>query len=208
LATHLAETPDEAEFLSKHSGPCRELWDYLGAWDEQVPTTTGGPIRFAAIAGLLDYPTLLAHVNYCDNDEMAMLAASPCSVVYCPRTHAYFDHPPHRWREMLAAGINVAIGTDSCASSPDLNLVDDLRLIHQLCPDVSATVLWELATLRGARAIQREASVGSLAPGKWADFVAFKAGGRDPMVEVLETAATAACVWIAGQLIEPPSDPR
>src|SRR5207253_5134070 len=123
LATHLAETPHEEEFLASHAGPFRELWEFLGAWDEQVPTFAGGPIRYAQSLGLLDYPTLLAHVNYCDDAELALLARGRASVVYCPRTHAFFGHPPHRWREMLSRGINVAIGTDSCASSPDLNLL-------------------------------------------------------------------------------------
>jgi len=125
IATHLAETPDEAPFLADHIGPFRQIWSLLNAWDDQVPRFAGGPARFAKSLGLLDYPTLLAHVNYCEDDEMDLLSGGRASVVYCPRTHAYFGHPPHRWREMLARGINVAVGTDSCASSPDLNLLDD-----------------------------------------------------------------------------------
>ncbi len=135
LATHLAETVAETEFLAAHAGELRRLWDYLGDWDDSVPTFTGGPIRFAKHLGLLDYPTLLAHVNYCDDDELKLLAAGRASVVYCPRTHAFFGHPPHRWRQMRQAGINVALGTDSCASSPNLNLVDDLRLLHRQAPE-------------------------------------------------------------------------
>src|SRR5207302_10539659 len=109
--------------------------------------------------GLLDYPTVLAHVNYCDDVDLDLLARGRAGVVYTPRTHAYFGHPPHRWRDMLARGINVAVGTDSCASSPDLNLVDDLRLLHRLAPEVPAQTLWEMATIRGARAIGRELQV-------------------------------------------------
>jgi len=198
LATHLAETSAEAEFLSDHRGPFRELWSYLDAWDEQVPVFRGGPVRFARSLGLLDYPTLLAHVNYCDNDELAMLAAGRASVVYCPRTHAYFDHPPHRWREMLDAGINVAVGTDSTGSSPNLNLVDDLRLMHELAPEPPAMRLWELATLRGARALGMESRIGSLIPSKAADFVAFAARGNDPLREVLENAARPSAIWMRG----------
>lgn len=114
LATHLAESIAEADFLADHSGPFRQLWDDLLGWDQNVPRFPGGPIRFAQSTGLLSHPTLLAHVNYCNDDEMAILARGKASVVYCPRTHAHFQHPPHRWREMLKAGINVAIGTDSC----------------------------------------------------------------------------------------------
>jgi cytosine/adenosine deaminase-related metal-dependent hydrolase len=75
LATHLAESAEEAEFLRDHTGPFKHLWDVLNAWDPNVPRFDGGPIRFAQSVGLLDYPTALAHVNYCDDEEMDLLAA-------------------------------------------------------------------------------------------------------------------------------------
>lgn len=199
IATHLAETRDEETFLADHTGPFRDLWAYLDAWDEDVPTFAGGPIRFAASLGLLDHPTLLAHVNYCDDHEMAMLGAGRASVVYCPRTHAYFGHPPHRWRDMLAAGINVAVGTDSCASSPDLNLVDDLRLLREIAPDVPAIDLWKMGTLNAARAIEWQDHIGSIAPGKSADLTAFAAGGDDPLQEILESKKVPVKIWIEGR---------
>jgi cytosine/adenosine deaminase-related metal-dependent hydrolase len=198
LATHLGESADEAAFLAQHAGPFRELWDFLGWWDEQVPRFEGGPIRLAQSLGLLDYATLLAHVNYCDDEELAILSRGRASVVYCPRTHAYFGHPPHRWREMLKRGINVAVGTDSCASSPDLNLVDDLRLMHRIAPEVATQRLWEMATVRAARAIGEEQKVGSITPGKAADLVAFAVRTCDPLTEVLEGNVVPQKIWVGG----------
>lgn len=198
LTTHLAESPDEAQFLAEHTGPLRELWDSLG-WDDAVPKFPGGPIRLAKALGLLDRPTLLAHVNYCDDDELAILAAGRASVVYCPRTHRYFGHPPHRFRDMLARGINVAVGTDSCASSPDLNLLDDLRLIHQIAPDHSAARVLEMGTRRGAVALGLERECGSIAPNHSADILAFPATGTDPLLSLLESDTLPAQVWFAGQ---------
>jgi cytosine/adenosine deaminase-related metal-dependent hydrolase len=196
IATHLAETADEAEFLAGHSGPFKRLWDALGAWDDQVPRFEDGPIRYAKSLGLLDYPTaLLAHVNYCDADELALLARGKASVVYCPRTHDYFGHPPHRWRTMLRAGINVAVGTDSCASSPDLNLLDDLRLLHQLAPAAPSIDLLAMATIRAARAIGMSQAVGSLSPGKCADLVAFPVIDLD---DLLTSTMLPSAVWIGG----------
>lgn len=200
LATHLAETQAEATFLANHDGPFRQLWDRLGAWDQEVKTFRGGPIRFAKSVGLLDHSTLLAHVNYCDDAEMDLIADGNASVVYCPRTHAYFCHPPHRWREMLARGINVAVGTDSCASSPDLNLIDDLRLLRTLAPDLPADRLWEMITIRSARAIQMEHLVGTLAVGKAADMVLFSPAGDDALAEILDEGKLPTEVWIDGTL--------
>lgn len=199
LTTHLAESVDETAFLANHAGPLRRIWDWLGAWDENVPTFSGGPIRFAQSVGLLDLPALLAHVNYCDDAELDLLAKGRASVVYCPRTHAWFGHPPHRWREMLGRGINVAVGTDSCASSPDLNLVDDLRLLRRIAPEMAPLTIWQMATVRAARALGLERKVGSLARGMAADLVAFPVSGDDPLAEVLDQAVHPAGVWIAGQ---------
>jgi cytosine/adenosine deaminase-related metal-dependent hydrolase len=199
LTTHLAESPDEAEFLARHAGPLAHLWNELGGLDAHVPTFAGGPIRFAASLELLEHPTLLAHVNYCNDDELLLLAAGQASVVYNPRTHAFFGHPPHRWRDMLAAGINVTIGTDSCASSPDLNLLQDLRLLHRLSPGFPAERLFELATLRAARALGLDHRIGSITPGKSADLIAFALDSKQPLLDLLESNALPARVWIDGE---------
>ncbi len=202
LATHLAETPHEAEFLKQHAGVFRQIWDRIGQWEDGVPTFDGGPIDFAQSLGLLDYPTLLAHVNYCDDRELELLARGRASVVYCPRTHQYFGHPPHRWREMLARGINVAVGTDSCASSPDLNLVDDLRLLRRIAPDVPAPLIWEMATTRAARALQFDLEVGSISPGKRADLVAFEVDHCDPLESILREARLPSHAWFDGKPVK------
>jgi aminodeoxyfutalosine deaminase len=203
LTMHLAETRDEAEFLADHRGPLRDLWEAIGGWDEAVPRFEGGPIRYAKELGLLDYEQAsFAHVNYCDDDELALLARGRASVVYCPRTHRYFGHPPHRWRDMLAAGINVAVGTDSCASSPDLNLVDDLRLLHEIAPDLPAETIWSMATSRGAKAVGMESQVGTITPGKAADIAAFVTDGNDPLMAILQDASRRPSrVWVGGERI-------
>jgi len=203
LTIHLAETSDEGQFLADHRGPLRNLWDAIGGWDDAVPRVEGGPIRYAKALGLLDYERAsLAHVNYCDDDELRLLGRGRASVVYCPRTHRYFGHPPHRWRDMLAARINVAIGTDSCASSPDLNLVDDLRLLHEIAPDVPGETIWSMGTSRAAKAVGMEGEIGTITPGKAADFAAFAADCDDPLSAILENGAQRPSrVWVAGESV-------
>jgi cytosine/adenosine deaminase-related metal-dependent hydrolase len=197
LATHLAETADETQFLADHTGPFRRLWEVLGAWTDGVSRLEGGPIRAMQSLGLLDYPTLLAHVNYADDDELEILSRGKASVVYCPRTHAYFGHPPHRFEEMLERGINVAIGTDSCASSPDLNLLDDLRLVYRLRPHLRPELLWSLVTTRAATALAMK-RMGRLASGFAADVCIFDVATSDPLREILETAIWPREVWMSG----------
>ena len=201
ITTHLAETPDEATFLAEHDGPLMQIWRALRDWRDDVPRFAGGPVRLAKALGLLDYPTLLAHANYVDAAELDLLAAGVASVVWCPRTHAYFGHAPHRWREMLARGVNVCVGTDSRASSPDLNVVDDLRLIRRQSPEVPAATLWAMVTTRPAAALNVADRVGTLRPGGWADVVAYPAAGaaEEPLAAVLDDAsAVPESVWVAG----------
>jgi cytosine/adenosine deaminase-related metal-dependent hydrolase len=102
---------------------------------------------------------------------------------------------------MLARGINVALGTDSCASSPNLNLLDDLRLVHHLCPAEEVHALWQMVTIRAARAIRREQEIGSLAPGMQADFVVFSSDGLNPLRDILTSPTLPSQVWIGGGLI-------
>jgi len=198
LATHLAETADEGEFLAHQAGEFRRLWEALGGWTDGVSRAKGGPIRAMEGIGLLDYPAVLAHVNYVDDEELAILARGRASVVYCPRTHEYFGHRPHRFAEMLARGINVAVGTDSGASSPDLNLMDDLRLMHRLRPEVAVDTLFEMATVRGARALGMAGRVGTIEEGKMADLCVFDVGVGEPLREVLERGAGPESVWVGG----------
>jgi cytosine/adenosine deaminase-related metal-dependent hydrolase len=82
-------------------------------------------------------PVLLAHVNYADDADLELLAGSSASVVYCPRTHAFFGHAPHRYREMLARGINVCLGTDSLASNDTLSILDEMRFLRMMDADSS-----------------------------------------------------------------------
>jgi cytosine/adenosine deaminase-related metal-dependent hydrolase len=198
LMTHLSENFAEREFLEHHSGEFRWFWEQFGFWEEPVETYRGSPIAMAQAIGMLEISAILAHVNYCDDLELDLLARGKASVVYCPRTHAYFGHPPHRWREMLARGINVAVGTDSCASSPDLNLVDDLRLLRKIAPEISAEEIWKLATIRAASALSMQNEIGSISPGKFADFVSFDGNENNPIEEILRNHQIPTSAWIAG----------
>ena len=199
LATHLSETPEETEFLARHEGEFRRLWEALGGWEEGVGRDEGGSVRAMKRLGLLDHwPTVLAHVNCVEEEALEIVAGSRASVVYCPRTHEYFGRGPHRFREMMARGINVAIGTDSCASSPDLNVVEDLRLMHRECPEMRAAELFEMVTTRAARALGMAGQVGSIEAGAWADFCVFPVGGANPLLGILESDVAPRELWVGG----------
>jgi cytosine/adenosine deaminase-related metal-dependent hydrolase len=70
------------------------------------------------------------------------------------------------------SGIRVAVGTDSLASVPDLNLFSELLELHSLAPEVPAKRLLESATLNGARALGWSNDFGTIEPGKRAALIA------------------------------------
>lgn len=148
--------------------------------------------------------TILAHVNYVDDAVLTAIARAGVSIAYCPRTHDYFGHPPHRWRDMLAAGVNVCIGTDSLASNPDLSILEELRFLRRHAPEVPPKTLMRLATLHGAAAVGWSDAIGELVPGRFADFFAVPLPTilpDDPIGWLLDSDAVAVETWVWGQRV-------
>ncbi len=215
LCMHLAELADEAAFLRDFSGSLGRDWDVMQKMDILdfgIPLYAGGPIRWAQLHGLLvngprDFPVLLAHVNYCDDAELSQLSATTASVAYCPRTRHYFGHDavaPHRYRDMLAAGINVCLATDSLASNPDLDVLKEAQLLHQR-DALDPTAALEMITRRPAAALGLADLAGSISPGKSADLVLFPievssdVAPRTLLSELLDRTPIPKGVWIAGE---------
>jgi 5-methylthioadenosine/S-adenosylhomocysteine deaminase len=171
VATHLAESEDENEFLTTGSGSWQAFADLL----VPPPGTTG--IRALAGAGLLGPHVLAAHCVQADEEEIELLAANDVAVAHCPRSNALLGCGVAPLGALRAAGIRVCIATDSPASTPSFDMFDELRTAisaaraRERRPDaLTAAEALELATLGGARALALEDEIGSIAPGKRADL--------------------------------------
>ena len=203
VTMHLSELAEERGLLRDFSGRLSEWQVLQNIWDERVERCQAGAVRWAADCGLLalgrDVPVVLAHVNYCDDGEMRLLAGSGVSVVYCPRTAEYFGHRGHRYREMMAAGINVCAGTDSLASNADLSVLKEAALLVRR-DGVPPYRAMEMITVNAARALGEPA--GALLPGMRADVAVFPTDARgtaaETLADLLASAPNAAAVWIAG----------
>ncbi len=201
LCTHLAETREELEFLAEGTGPFRVMLEQWGLWDGSFEVPRCSPVAYADRLGLLAVRPLLAHVNYVSTDDLDLLAERGASVIYCPRAHAFFGHPPHSFEAMLARGIPVCIGTDSLACNTSLSVLDELRFLHRRDDRVRPATLLAMGTLNGARALGLSDRCGSLEAGKRADWVAIplsNPGTNDPIRDVLESEAAPSAVFLAG----------
>jgi cytosine/adenosine deaminase-related metal-dependent hydrolase len=142
LAIHLAETRAELELLLERSGPFVEFLQEFGVYDSNALATDMDAFYDIADASFV-------HANYAN--PVQLVHSGPRAVIYCPRTHAAFGHTPYRLREFLQAGITVALGTDSLASNPDLNVLLDARHVFGQFPDLPGATLLGMITANGAK---------------------------------------------------------
>lgn len=172
VAIHVAESPAERELLENGSGPFANSLQSIGLdVASYFPWSHSPPLQW--LIELLSHAPAasIIHGNDLRSDEIAAIACHPSlSVVYCPRTHAFFDHAPHPVADLLAAGVNVALGTDSRASNPDLQLWREVRHLLQHRQDLPPATVLRLATQGGAVAMQRQHRFGTLLPGRVASF--------------------------------------
>ena len=88
---------------------------------------------------------------------------------------------------MLERGINVAVGTDSCASNPDLNLGQELVEIHRRHPEIAPETILKMGTTGGAKALGLDDSFGSLIQGQMAHFCVRQAADTSSPFAWLDT---------------------
>ncbi|MCM2371680.1 amidohydrolase family protein [Aporhodopirellula aestuarii] len=172
VAMHVAESPAERELLQQGSGPFADNLASLGFdLSALFPWRHPEPIRHLIERLAVAPSALLVHGNDLRPLEIGLIAEHPTlNVVYCPRTHAFFAHDRHPVAELMAAGVNVALGTDSRASNPDLQLWREVRWLLQHRQDLSPADVLKMATLGGARALRQDDRYGTLAPGRASVF--------------------------------------
>lgn len=207
VAMHLAETREELELLRSGSGPFRELLADLGAWHPNVIPEGSTPLDYLKLLAKADR-SLIIHGNYLTREEIEFAARHQerMSVIYCSRTHAYFGHDRYPLMEMLSCGVNVALGTDSRASNPNLSMLSEIRFVARQHQDVPLETILRLATVNGATALGMERSHGTLTLGKQADLVVIPVpddDAIDPHELLFAAAHDASAIIRGGKVIFP-----
>ena len=207
VATHIAESTEEFEMYVERKGA---LHDWLASQRPMTDCGLGTPVAHCARQDLLSPRFLAIHANALADEDIGLLAQSGASVVYCPQSHDYFQHPRFRFSELRAAGINVCLGTDSLASTrklgrtcPTLSMKDELRNFRQRHPDIAPRELIQLATVCGARAMRLPGLAGELSAGAWADLAMIPYAGTlaDAEAALVEHPGESAGTMIAGHWV-------
>ena len=191
-AIHLAESDSEQRFLD---GGDVEWSAFLAARGLghvrfEPPRTT--PVRYLEGLGALPAGLVAAHCVHVDAEERALLARRGVFVAVCPRSNRTLGVGIPPVPEMLAAGIEVCLGTDSLASADSLDLLQDAAALHREFPLLEPAAIVRMATAAGARALRLD-DLGSIAPGKRAAlaFAPAASAVEDPLGFLVSGAARA-----------------
>jgi 5-methylthioadenosine/S-adenosylhomocysteine deaminase len=172
------------------------------------------PIARLDRLGLINDRLIAVHMTQLTDAEIALCAARGVSVVHCVESNLKLASGFCPVAKLLAAGVNVAIGTDGCASNNDLDMFGELRTAALLAKAVAqdaaafdAAAALRAATLGSAKAMGFDALVGSLEPGKQADLACVDLSALEtlPLHHVLSQLVYAtgrqqvSDVWIAGR---------
>ena len=139
------------------------------------------PLQRLERLGLLGPNLIAVHAVHLEPAEIALLARHRSSVAHCPSSNLKLASGFAPVAALLAAGVNVALGTDGAASNNRLDLFQEMRSAALLAKAVArdaaampAHAALHAATLGGATALGLDGRIGSIVPGKAADLAAVK----------------------------------
>lgn len=159
MQIHVAEHPSELELFATGAGP---LWENrLKALTPETFAEVIGrppepgltPVRYLDELGVLAAQPTLIHMVNVTPDDIARVARAGCAVVTCPRSNHHLECGTFRWAEFAAAGVEIAMGTDSVASGESLDVRQEVAFARQLYPDLDPRLLVRAAVKGGHRVL-------------------------------------------------------
>ena len=172
------------------------------------------PLARLEALGLLGPRLAAVHMTQLTDGEIARCAEAAVNVIHCPESNLKLASGFCPVARLLAADVNVALGTDGAASNNDLDMVGEMRsaaLLGKAVADDAAALpahrVLHMATLGGARALGLDADIGSLVPGKAADIAAVDLGPLEtqpvyhPVSQLVYSATRdhVTDVWVGGR---------
>jgi cytosine/adenosine deaminase-related metal-dependent hydrolase len=189
---HVAESESEDEFLQDGSGVWREFLDRrVGPVPFTAPRRS--PVQYVEELGVLRPGLLAVHCVRVNDADAKLLAARGAVAVLCPRSNEFLGNGVPPLALLLGQGVSLALGTDSLASCPSLDVLEDARLLARKFPRIPKDAILHALTRGGAVALGFE-KLGEIREGALSRFAAVPFEGavpRDPLAFVLNEAAPA-----------------
>ena len=215
LTTHIAESNDEGMFVRSGTGIFAERWRTRG-----IPVESRGcsPLAYIDGLGLLRPDTLLIHAIDLDETDIDRIRQHRPALVHCPKSNAKLAHDIARISDIQHLGIPIGLGTDSVASNNVVDMFEEMRMAifqqrtrTQKLDSLDAHTVFRMATLDGAECLGLADRLGSLDPGKRADFVVveLKDPAMQPVYDPIEAMVYSAsrhnvhATYVAGKEVKP-----
>lgn len=172
------------------------------------------PLQRLHKLGLVNPSLLAVHMTQLDADDIALMAEAGAHIVHCPESNLKLASGFCPIAQCIAAGVNVALGTDGAASNNDLDMLGEMRTAALLAKAVAdnasavpAMTALRMATINGAKALGLENEIGSLTIGKAADVIAIDCSDLEsqPLFNPISQLVYAtdrkqvSDVWVAGK---------
>ena len=157
IVIHVAETKKEVDDITKQYG--------------------ASPMNYLYSIGFLNDRVIAAHTVWLTDGEINLMKARGVGSGHCPQSNMKLASGTAKIPQMLSKDLDVGLGTDGAASNNDLSMWEEMdsaaKLHKQFSGDpkvASAEQVFEMATIRGARALDLEKITGSIEAGKRADI--------------------------------------
>ena len=183
VTMHVAESASEFELYTNGRGA---MFDWLSPQRSLSDAGKGTPVQQLARRGVLHRGFLAVHANYLVPDDIELLAENEVTVVHCPRSHNYFRHAAFPLDDLMKAGVNVCLGTDSLAtvrtgrrSDVELDLFAEMRALQKSNPGLAPEALLRMATVQASQigfGLERR---GRMEPDCLADLIAVSCSGSE-----------------------------
>ena len=192
------------------------LHETRGEVESAVAASGARPFARLDRLGLVTPRLVAVHMTELEESEIERIAECGAHVVHCPESNLKLASGFCPVAKLLAAGVDVALGTDGAASNNDLDMIQEMRTASLVAKAVArdATAVpahraISMATIAGARALGRDDEIGSLVPGKAADMIAVDLGAVEtqPVYDAASQIAFSASrrqvsdVWVAGRVL-------
>ena len=174
------------------------------------------PLQRLHDLGLVNDRLVAVHMTQLQDEEIELLAEVGASIVHCPQSNLKLASGFCPVQKLLNAQVNVTVGTDSCSSNDDLDLLGEMQTAALLAKGVAgdaaalpAHTALRCATINAAKALGIDDRTGSLEVGKAADITVIDIEQieaqplYDPVAHaVYATQRAQVCdVWVEGGLL-------
>ncbi len=188
---HLSETSDEVEFVMSGTGRMADLLNYrVGKWEFSAPGVS--PVKYVDSLGMLDEKTLCVHCVFINEEDIEIMRKREAAAAVCVRSNLELSGNVPPVGLLAKSGVKILIGTDSRASSPDIDMFGEIAAFYsQFREYMAPEKVFASATSEAAGFLGIGEDYGSISSGKKASivFVPFEGNERD-VFEYLVTDAS------------------